>query len=107
MSAAPTSAGAMLRASRKRSRCFASRMLTWPKPSTTPCRNRMWFASTSSRSGDRSADRLARRAISSGFLRVADFLVPQRAAQDFADVGFRQLGAELDVLRLLVAGQLR
>jgi hypothetical protein len=33
--------------------------------------------------------------------------VAQRAPQDLADVGLRQFVAELDVLRFLVAGELR
>src|SRR6202007_3315725 len=48
ISAAVTSAGAMLRASRNRSPLAGWRTLTCPNPSTTPWSNRIWFAATSS-----------------------------------------------------------
>src|ERR1700677_1529896 len=48
MSAAVTSAGARLRASRNRSPRSGWRTLTCPNPSTTPWSNRIWFAATSS-----------------------------------------------------------
>src|SRR6204780_59301 len=48
MSFGVTSPGAMLRASKKRPGSRGSRMLTWPKPSTTPWSNRMRLATASS-----------------------------------------------------------
>src|SRR5277367_5918533 len=48
MSAAVTSAGATLRASRNRSLAVGWRTLTCPNPSTTPWSNRIWLAVTSS-----------------------------------------------------------
>jgi hypothetical protein len=47
----------------------------------------------------------ARRRSLSGLLLLRRLLVAQRATQDLADVGLRQFGTELDVARLLVAGE--
>src|SRR5688572_994861 len=50
---------------------------------------------------------MARPALTPSYFTLGGFLfLAQRAAQDLADVGLRQLGAELDVLRPLVAGEL-
>src|SRR5687767_3455588 len=50
---------------------------------------------------------MARPALTPSYFTSGGFLfLAQRAAQDLADVGLRQIGAELDVLRPLVAGEL-
>src|SRR5689334_4843906 len=51
MSSAVTSPGAMLRANRKRAGSGSCRALTCPKPSTTPCWERMRLAATRSSMG--------------------------------------------------------
>src|SRR5580658_3186104 len=48
MSLFVTRPGAMLRARRKYLGSLSWRALTWPKPSTTPSLERMWFAATRS-----------------------------------------------------------
>src|SRR4051812_15672357 len=51
------------------------------------------------------AQRFTRAPWESGRLLLREFLVPQRAAQNLADIGLRQLIAELDDFRHLVARQ--